>query len=245
MTREGVIAVEAQKPKALELINEIMASALVEGIPTRAVRELEITQIDMNDLLWPEFSYLPGIPRRGGLISNRLRSSKEISYRFVISEQGMRHIITGVEEKVRDELSRTALCFFLEAYTHLQYAEYSQCFLMAWFLVEKVITSLWEEFLTERTVATDKKHKLLRGPHWSVYNISKVLYLSGKLSPDLYKEFQRINQARNDIVHNADQAQKEQAVKVIELARTLANMKGLQVKLPAFNTDYQKRVANE
>jgi len=116
----------------------------------------------------------------------------------------------------------------LEANTHLQHAEYRQCFLMAWFVVERFVEVKWEEFLGERGIIDERKRRQVNTPSWSTHMILEALYLGGKLPEELYSDVKRAKETRNKLIHKSAQVTKEQALEVMKLARTLVDIKTSQ-----------------
>lgn len=216
-----VVIVTDSKESALEMLNEIMGTALVSGLPCFAVRESEIADIKIE----PVTSAIRGSTM--SLVSDRMRLGQERMSiypssipkpRNIISEEDLVNLLRRAELITHNAEIGKSLSFLLESFTHLCSSEYPQCFVMGWTVVERFITTLWEDYLSQKGVTGDRRRKMSQGMMWTVDDILETLNLVQSISDEWYGKLMNLKGKRNKILHRGETATEEDAKECLEIA---------------------------
>ena len=199
ITKNGYIAIgEKDKQKAQELLNEIMSVLLLRGIPVFIIRE-----VDLGEAKFTEKSAQWSGGKRGllyfydlssyvypAILTGRMKS---------ISKENLEKVIRLSELLTSDNVIKTLLLLYLEAYTHFQNSEYKQCLILSWVILEEFyIKDLWSDFIRKNT---SDKNRISKLGSWNIDQRLETLNLSHMLTNQEYNLLMKIKSVRNEIVH--------------------------------------------
>jgi hypothetical protein len=212
--REGYIAIDTkEKAKALEFLNEIVATLLLLGIPVHVIKEA-----DVGEAVFKEKSARWGPDRlRSWQYHLPFHIFSSLSAReTIISEGKMRNAIKLAELLTTDERVRTLISLFHEAYTYFMNTEYKQALIMSWVILE----DFYIEDLLSSTISkiTSDKKRLEKIENWNIDQKIEVLNISHVISNEEYDLLMEIKKARNDVVHEGKAPGKEIVEKCLNLA---------------------------
>lgn len=217
VNRDGFIAVAIDdKRTATQVLNLIMATSLLRGIPTFAIRENEVGSVEID----PKNLNISGSTM--SFVSLRTVIGQErwqhlppiIPTKRAVTEEELEVVVNLSESVASNEKITNSLLFFLEAFTYLQNSEYTQSFIMSWMLIERYLSDCWDSFLDKLDIRGNRRDKLKSTLLWkSADRILEVLSLSGKLAKEDYKLLMKLKQKRNDIIHRGEKASEEEAQK--------------------------------
>lgn len=218
--KDGLIAIgEENRETAVEMLNEIMATALLLGLPTFITRELEIGEVKIDsESLKITGSQMPLISMRTKLTQERWQTFSPTFIpleRKIISKDELIEIIQHAERITRNEGIRNFLNFILESYSHFSNSEYSQSFIMSWIIVEKKLSTLWDQLMESQGIKGRRKNKLKNPASWTMDHILETLNFAGKLKEDDYKLLMELKSIRNHIVHKGKKISKPDAEKCL------------------------------
>lgn len=219
---DGLIAIlDTDKAAALQMLNEIMGTALLSGLPCLAVRESEIGEIRIA----PETLQIRGSTMP--LVSDRTRQHIKFGSPDIAIIPRQTRIISGGElenlfkraETVTTGTEATkSVIFLLESFTHFQSSEYAQCFVMGWTVIEKYIVSLWDDFLKLKGVTGKRQDKLEHGLQWTTDHVLETLNLTGMLDESQYVALMRLKRKRNKVLHAGEIATEVDAKECLGMA---------------------------
>ena len=222
---DGLTAIAAgTKANALEMLNEIMGTAVLSGLPCFAVREPEVGDIRLD----AETLEIRGWTM--SLVSDRTRLGTWFegdsigrlpTLRSIVSEDDLRNLFRNADTIPRDTEAKGIVLFLLEAYTHLESSEYPQSFVMGWTVVEKYIASLWDDFLKDRTITGGRRGKLKHGLQWTTDHVLEALQLAGAMDSKRYESFMSLKGKRNKILHEGQMVTKEDAQECLVMAHQI------------------------
>jgi len=221
--QDGLLAiVNESRSGTLDMLNEIMGAALILGLPCYAIREPEVADItiDRNTLAitgW-NISLVSERTRQADLWEERTARKVRISPTLILSEEDVLEIISRANRITRDTGIAKSLLFLLESFTHLQSSEYAQCFVMGWTVVESYITSLWDDFIKEKSITGKRKEKLKSTLLWTADDIVETLNLAGAMANEIYDNIMSLKNRRNKILHRRETATQEDAEQCFNLA---------------------------
>ena len=214
----GYIGIQTNSEKeATKILNTIFGVSLILGFDSLSVRESELSSTDMNS----ESKSLGGFSWR---ISDTKRPSPYSSYglrKTAIPIDSMREIIDIAEKVLRNDTLNDSILFLLESYTHLRDSEYSPSFIFSWFIIEKQISQLFDEMLSEKDVSKNRQKKYENHGKWSSDTKIEVLNFCGKITNEDYKHISKYNKMRNDFVHQNNKIDKDESIKLFELSKQI------------------------
>jgi len=228
VNKDGFIFVAiSQKDVALKVLNTIMAVGMLVGLEFLAVREHELSDVSYSE----ESKRITGYSFKGSTIRSVLfeeRWGKPIYLDYKkeeISESIVLGIIKAASDIFREHKMDDELRLLVEAYTHLNNAEYAQSFIMSWSVIERHLSGLWRKKLNEKNLDNDRVSKLLNTVQWSTDYLLEVLSLSGDLSDLEYDTFMDMKGKRNKFIHFGKQIAKEDAERCLSLAKDIVTRK--------------------
>ena len=189
-TKDGLMALtEARKDVSVRIFNTIFGVSLLNGIPTKAVRESEIGVVGLDpSTMQFTLSSMPLFSLRTFPILERWPSrSTHYLRRRAVSQDELSHILGRAERIYRDQEKSELLIFLLEAYTHLEDTEYAEAFTLAWIVIERHLAQQWKDFLRDKKIAGGRKHKLTDHVFWSTDHVIEVLSLGGTMDVERYR----------------------------------------------------------
>jgi hypothetical protein len=100
----------------------------------------------------------------------------------------------------------------------LEDTEYAEAFTLAWIVIEKYLAQLWRDFLREKKIAGERKHKLADHVFWSTDYVIEVLSLVGTMDVERYHLLMDLKSKRNGFIHEGDPITKDDAVACVGIA---------------------------
>lgn len=221
---DGYIAIgEQDKIKCMRLLNEIMGSVLLSGIPVLAVRENDVGyasfQIESEHMASMSF---PISPFRAKLAERHLHIDEKMLKEYrEISKEALLKVIKNTEKVTQSIEGSDYLVFLLEAYTYFANSEYMQSFIMSWLVLERYINKLWTDYLKKENISGKRKDKLTNSNFWTVDDILETLTFAGNINKDKYKLFMILKRKRNKISHSGEVTQRSEAQECFKTAETV------------------------
>jgi hypothetical protein len=216
-TYDGFVGVEEIENKvALEILNVLVATFFLRGTLSYVIREHELGhfQYDINSKKFGGSS-IPMLPRFS--IQYEQKSAEPFFRRRTkLTHKELGETLKDAELYWNNPKLRFYIPFFLESYTHFSESEYTQSFFMSWVIIEKYLTGKWEDFLKEKGISGGFKKEISK---WNIDKIIKSINLQEILLNADYEILMKMKQKRNEILHGTIRATKEDAEKVLSLAR--------------------------
>lgn len=221
VTRDGYIAIsEKKKPKALEFLNQIMSALLVLGTPVHMIRENDLGAATIKErgfaISYRTFS------QRGWLFDQRF-SADAVSpsrSRPTVEVEKMKKAIKWAEVFIVNPKVATLLLLHLEARTHFLNSEYKQALVVSWVILEDFhIKDLWSSQIQKRMSDADRLGKL---GSWEVDKKLEALDIAGAITSEEYALFMKIKGARNEVVHEGKEPEKEIVERSLEMISTVS-----------------------
>lgn len=227
VNKDGFIGVgHAEKNLVLKILNVIMATMTIEGIPAVAVRENELSETNLH----PEGFYFSGysIPTstlRGYLFEERW-SQRVLRYheRREIEPKKIKEIVEKARKIFESGEIGSDLILLVEAYTHYEDTEYSQSFIMSWIIIERDIMDLWERIVEYKKPNSRRKGKLLK--QWTLDDVLETLNINGQIDDEKYSTLVELKNKRNAFIHPpSKELSKEDALKCFEMTTEIVKRK--------------------
>jgi hypothetical protein len=188
----------------------------IDGLtgPVRAISPREVIHVQENggmtvqapelgELLrvkWTSLSPLPDPPDwrlgRGRVFS---LAAVDESFRLLSDVVASNELLQLVDNALRGVAGHTA-------------HEFDSSLIQTWAVVEQLLTTLWERYVEEsrerevagevRAIISSDRRKALTGRQFTVFIVSEVLALVGKLPVDLYDRIAICRKARNGWIHS-------------------------------------------
>lgn len=210
--------------KALESLNNIVATCVLLGLSLHAIREHDLAQITVDpnthriaSMSWSSPTYGSPSYKQENMGGSVLPSSL-LSDRILIPQKRLRNAVSKAEEWAKDKIKRNTLMFLLEANTLLANSEYPQSFLSSWIIIENYIRNLWEQHIKSKDTDKQRASKLISTYYWDIDHLLENLNLSGDLANEEYTQFMNLKKARNDVVHSGYKVSKKEAEECLKLA---------------------------
>ena len=214
----GFIGIQTDsKKEATKILNTIFGVSLIFDFDSLSVRESELSSADMNS----KSKSLGGFSWQ---ISDTKRPTPYSSYglrKTAIPIDSMREIIDITDKVLRDNTLNDSILFLLESYTHLHDSEYSPSFIFSWFIIEKRISQLFDEMLSEKDISRKRKNKFENHGIWSSDTKIEVLNFCGKITDEEHKPISKYNKMRNEFVHQNNRIDKDESYKLFELSKQI------------------------
>ena len=218
----GFVGIQIENEKeAIKILNTIFGVSLIFGSGALSVRESELfsMRMDPESLSIGGFSWQTEADKRFSPYSSHgLR-------KITIPLDSMKMIINVAENVSHDKTINESLLFLLESFTHFYNSEFSQSFLFSWLVVEKHISRLFEEMLSEKEVSNNRKKKFKNQDKWSTETKIEVLNFTGMINSDDYKSLIRFNAERNKFAHQGITIEHEESKKLFEVSKNIIKNK--------------------
>lgn len=244
--QDGFLAIaESDKLKATVLLNEIMAVRLMDGKPTYALREQEVTEtrIDPQEKRITSKG-VTSLSPRASMMDEWLRESWHVPQRLeVISVEALEGWLRKTEKVTQSDTLSETLRFLLEAHSHFHYSDYLESFVLSWLIVERDVFARWHRYLEGRSIEATRMGKL-ENPHvWTAELVIEELSLAGSISMDDYQKLMSMKTVRNGLIHKQRRVSKEQANELLELALVIVRKEvaGFEKLLPGSKNSRRSR----
>jgi hypothetical protein len=132
-----------------------------------------------------------------------------IVMRAVISRDAISHAASEFERIVASAGAEKTLASFAKSLSEYKVGNYETCIVLAWFVTEAAISSLWERQLDalnqdlpdgRRRINSDRRH-FLTGRDLPTSVVSNLLELFGAVDHELFEDIDKVRRFRNQIVH--------------------------------------------
>ena len=203
-----------------QVLNELMAVRLLNGIPTFALREQEVheTRIDPKEKRITSKG-VTSLSPRASMMDEWFRESLHIMPRIeTISIEELEEWLRRTERITQTGTLSETLRFLLEAHSHFHYSDYLEAFVLSWLIIGKDIYSRWSQYLKEKSFVEKRRQKLENPGEWTANIVIEQLSLAGVISTDDYLKLMSMKTVRNNIIHRGERVSKEQAEESLMLA---------------------------
>jgi hypothetical protein len=231
VNNDGFIVLHCDtKETALRILNTIMGTSLLLGIPTLTVRSQELANIEIEpNTLTITSRGITLTSLRTYLIDPTFSRPFHFDERRVVSQQKIQEILRRSVKILKDPTKIEKLSFLLEANTHFINSEYSQAFIMSWIIVEKYLFSLWETYLKQKQISNKRKTKLVNPTFWTTDTVLETLNLNGDLGLNEYRLLMNLKKKRNNFIHKGTLITKQATEQCLALStkivkRNLSNL---------------------
>lgn len=216
----GFIGIQTEsKEEAINVLNTIFGVSLFFGVKSLSVRESELVLTKFDSVSKSLSSFT-------SQISNSNRPMPGSSHHFrqnAISISSMVEILNIAQTVLLNKKLNELLLLLIDSYTHLCDSEYSPSFIFSWFIVEVHISQLFEKMLADKNISNKRQTKYANHGIWSSSTKIEVLNLCDILSDEEYLDFDKYNKKRNDIVHNGQKVNEDEAKMLFELSKEVLN----------------------
>ena len=213
----GFVGIQCKNEKAaIKVLNTIFGVSLIFGFDSISVRELELfsMKMDPESLSIGGFSWQVEAKRFNPYTSHGLR-------KIALPLDSMKMIVKVAEKVSHDKAINESVLFLLESFTHYYNSEYSQSFLFSWLVIEKYVSRLFEEMLSEKEVSAKQKKKFKTHDKWSTETKIEVLNLNGIINSDDYNFFIRFNAKRNEFAHKGITIDEKESQELFEFSKNI------------------------
>ncbi len=220
VNNDGFIAIEGNKKESTNLLNEIMATAILLDIPASMINESELGRVSINlENREIETPHLKVNSMRTNLFKSQYDTFTDIRIdRIELSEKEISGLFNIAEKITNYKIPKTFLIFYLESYTHFQNYLYPQSFLMSWLIIERFLSLLWKKEVINK-INGKRKEKLENSVRWSADYIIETLNLLNVVPDENYKQLMRLKKKRNKIVHEGREITKIEAEECLNVAK--------------------------
>jgi hypothetical protein len=212
--------IEPERLTCLGLLNEIMCTAHLLGIPSSAVRDQDVAEATFYDN-GELGSYSIGLSeqRRQSIQKEFSTISEEEFKTFTqLSEADLRKIIETAEKSTADPTQSEYAKWFINAHSYREQGNYDHSVMNSWFIIEKHATVLWEDLQGEARKGA-KTSSQQRGPLMGKLLVD--LLKGNKVSKTDYHRLDGFRVIRNNMMHNGYHASREEAENFLALAEDL------------------------
>lgn len=222
--RDGFITIESESVgEATNDLNHIMATALLSGLDTRAVRLAEVGKAEIDPVSLSIVSLgWEVVSMRTASVFGGLEVS-DMQFRDHLDIDVLRQTIANAEAAYADAYLRSVMSFLLEAHSHQESQEYRQSFVMAWLIIESWLDKTWSDVLNEKMVSKTRQKQLREGNRFTAEVKSEVLNLLGRIDRDQLTKITRFRKRRNDVVHHGYDPVQSESQDALEFATELCS----------------------
>lgn len=236
VVRKGgfITVTESDKLRAKEYLNEIFATALINDIPSYAVRETELDSVTVEEDSGRMVGYMSQMDSMRSTIRERLSDTNISLIRFErenVSQEKLKEIIRKSERITSNGFKKNQLLDMLESYTHLQNAEYTQSFVFSWLIIEREISRLWGEYLEKSKIEGQRKRTLSNTANWTMHIVLETLNMLGIINDEGYRILNKFRYKRNRVIHRGENVTKEEAEICYQNALNFLSKKLLYVRM--------------
>lgn len=213
---DGYLALgESNEATAIDLMNEIMGTALLNDITAYVIRKSEIGRMKIDSRSW-HFSFYetPQNSKHQILEKERrkLYKSRDKIMRTPVTIEKVENVINTAEKVTENKEIKTYLSLYLETFTFFENTVYTQSFLMSWFILEKLLKSRCVKLQNQKTF-TKKVKEFLDINLWTPDTWIRALFMAGEIHRTEYEYFMSLKTHRNCIIHENIQSSYDEAVK--------------------------------
>ena len=213
----GLLAMmEPDKETCASLLNEIMCTALLLGVPSTVVRDNDLGEAlfyDNGD--WGQYSMEISDRRRESLEKEHSTIREEEFERYrLLSEEDLRKIVESAAECTKGPDQSSFANWYIDARTYFEDTAYDQAVMRCWLIIEQHVISMWRELM--KSTSTQKS-----SDPSSMKKALKDLMKADKLTAEEYRQLDDLRERRNKVVHLGSKAAQNEAIPFMTLAERL------------------------
>ncbi len=219
--RNGLLTItEPDRANCLNLLNEIMCTAFLLGIPSTAVRDDDVSEALIYET-GRHASYYVDLSERTRQTTDKqfnTISEEEFSSFRVIDESDLKHLVETSERCTQSDLQTDYAKWFINSHTYWEEAEYDHSITRSWLIIEKHARSLWiksqGELLSGMKGATVQSFPPMK-------KLLARLFKASRLTEDDYHILDRMREQRNDLLHEGRTATREEAATFLTMGENI------------------------
>ncbi|MGV8150231.1 MAG: hypothetical protein ACP5NV_00710 [Candidatus Woesearchaeota archaeon] len=222
INNKGLIAIICPKNEAIKIFNTIFGVySLLKDKFFFAIRENELLdiQVDKKTSIQMSTSWKITTPRNKENLS-MLTPATDLS-RLEVSVNEIKEVLKKSEIVLKNETLSDLVCFLLESVTDYTNSQYSQAFIMAWYVLEKEMFEQWRSLIKDKKIIGGRREKLHSTNNWTIYHAVETLNLIGKISDEKFKQIDKLRIKRNNLVHRGKSIDKETCEELIRVISQL------------------------
>lgn len=183
----GVLAADHRhKQRAIEALNSFFAYAFFENVQCKPLRLQDVGTVTIDqDGRVKQYSGITGAERDS---------------RNSISNSKLNQLTKQFNQETDTELNLERRLLHL-AYNHLEAEEHLQAFTLAWIVIERRVTKLWEEKLIQKGYSGKRLEELCEPDRYTMSVKIDMLEVSMVLPQDHASKLNTIRRARNKASH--------------------------------------------
>lgn len=159
----------------------------------------------------------------------------ETRNRLVVSIESIDESINLLRQILKKDDTPEALFLvnaLVKSANYFREHDFSSALTLAWVVIEKVLSFLWEKYLHEKGIK-EKRYKDLSDSNYTASIRSEILELGGSLNDELYIDLKKVRKVRNDWMHKMKQIHQEEARHSIVTAQKLFEFsEGFKIQIP-------------
>lgn len=222
---DGFVVVEAEKKRALEILNLIMACGAFYDHKFYAVREHELAVVEYNKSSLTWVTIRGGRGMRAPLFGFTSNPLDTHWLRTTVKPETVQKILLKAEEILADKELAAELRLLNEGLTHFLNSEFAPSFIMGWTIIERYYHQFWKHLLNEKQIIKKRFDKLTDSGRWTFDFVLESLNLQGEIDNDLYKYLMDLKKKRNKFYHEGEPVTKNDAALCLNYAKRLIDYK--------------------
>jgi hypothetical protein len=240
-----------KKDEAISFLNTIFATAYTWTIRGELLQESDVCEFEWNrnSKLIRITSYnIMSERNRDALMRDDPSSNQYPSWSYPPRRQLMidkcKKILDRAEEyATRPELNNDLILVF-EGSTLVLRGSFKAAFLYGWMIIETFLAELWDEYVESQKGKPMKDNSPLKNASGSTSNdrISQFAN-AGKISRTVSNLFHKMRKKRNDIIHNRQSAEEDEAAGCLRVATLIILNRLLNPDSPFLQIEDTKLVA--
>jgi len=112
------------------------------------------------------------------------------------------------------------MVLLFEGYTLSYKGGYTAGYLFGWMIIETFISKIWKDYVESNKTKIDKKN-LLDTNRWTTSHYIEILSLTNKMEEQVRELIHNLRKKRNKIVHEKITVDEKEALKCLNIARTI------------------------
>lgn len=222
---DGFVFIEAEKKRALEILNLIMACGAFYDHKFYAVREHELARVEYDKPTLSLVSILGGGGMRVPLFDPTSNPGDTYWLRAEVRPETVQKILLKAEKILADKDLPAELRLLNEGLTHFMNSEFAPSFIMGWTIIERYYNQFWESLLREKKITGKRIDKLTDSGRWTFDFVLESLNLQGEIDSDLYNHLMDLKKKRNKFYHEGGPMTKNDAALCLNYAKRLIDNK--------------------
>ena len=213
---DGYLAIsESNEATAIDLMNEIMGTALLSDMGVYVIRKSEVGRITIDTRTWKFTFYETPQNSKHQILERERRKrykSRDKIMRTPVNIEKVENVIkTGEKITINNDI-KTYLWLYLEAFTFFYKTVYTQSFLMSWFILEKMLNNRCEKLYKKQNLECYLKDFLDRN-NWTPDIMIKAIRIADEIDNNKFFYLIGLKDHRNCILHENIRSNYEEANK--------------------------------